>query len=155
MWKMVLKRPFIDDTVEDCTLHIHCAGLLRNSAHPNYTIVLLKRWSWKSHLSVTVGKPLHIQSGLLADRAYWVDVIGLFRRWSCKGHSSLTQGRLYSCSGLLRDRALGHFPRRQNSLSQSHRVRTWSCKRVFIIDKGKPLHIHSGLPEDRVHIIGT
>ena len=73
--------------------------------------VLLRRWSWKEHSSVTLGKPLHIYcSGLPRNKAlsWWqrksfytftvkvsqvteLHVSGrLLSRWSWKGHSSVS-----------------------------------------------------------------
>ena len=47
-----MKGPFVSDTEEESTLHVHCSG------------------SQGDNKSVTLGKPLHVHcSGLLGDRA--------------------------------------------------------------------------------------
>ena len=43
---------------------------------------------------MTLGKTLHVCSGLPGDQAHGIDMICLLGRWYCKGHSSLTQGSL-------------------------------------------------------------
>ena len=106
IWKMVLKRPFFSDTMENLALHIHCSGLLGDRGLSWY-----ERWSWKgcscrtlgrlgsayslfrsprrqSFMLVTLEKPLHIYcSALLGDIAHPVDIIVLFERWSWIGFS--------------------------------------------------------------------
>ena len=61
--KMVLKRPFLNDTGEDST---HLFRPLRGIADQVNMIGLLGRWSCKGHAV----KPLHIHSGSLGDRAH-------------------------------------------------------------------------------------
>ena len=88
---MILKRPLISDTWEDLALDIHFLGFpgdralsgcssfiqklvlkrafsLETELSVN-TVVLLRRWSWKGHLLVTLGKLLYAYcSGLTGDR---------------------------------------------------------------------------------------
>ena len=64
-------------------------------------IVLLKRWSWKGFLSLTLGKTLHIHSsGLPGDRFFEQKV--LLGRWSWKAIHWWHCGRLYCAHSLSR-----------------------------------------------------
>ena len=72
-------------------------------------IVLFRRWSWNGHLSVTLGKTLHVHcSRLLDDRGLWVDTIVLLGKWSWSGCSLVMQeiALHVHCSGVLGDRDL-------------------------------------------------
>ena len=96
---------------EGVVLHIHCSSLLRDKATSWYDN-LLGRWSWKGHLLVTLGKPLHVHcEGFPGDQS--IELIQKFHtKDSLEKAIHQTQGRrpCSSCS-------LFRSPRRQSTLS--------------------------------------
>ena len=81
---MVFKRPFSTDTGEDSVLYVHCYTLPGDRAHWANMIVWLRRWSWKGHLLVTLGKRLciFIIQVFQETRALWGNMIVFLERWS-------------------------------------------------------------------------
>ena len=53
-----MKWPFSGDAGKDSAMHVHISGLLGDSSLWVNIIILLRRWSWKSNLSGTLGKTL-------------------------------------------------------------------------------------------------
>ena len=100
-WKMILKRPFVNDTGE--ALYIHLGFLADRtwagrqsfiSQKSCYQKMVLKRLfigsTWKANSACSL-------LGLLGNRAQWVNTIGLLRRWSQKGNSFVTLGKALLC----------------------------------------------------------
>ena len=139
-WR-VLKRLSIDDTEEDCVLHAHFTGCPGDTAHQVSMIVLLGRWSWRGHSSVTLGKTaMHVHyAGLLRGRALWFQGV-LLRRLSWNGHWSVTLRKTLhnNCLGL----------QGESVEFSTEDVFKWS----FVDDPGEEtLHIHcSALVGQRV-----
>ena len=129
-------------------------------------IVLVARWSWKGHFSVTLGKTWLIYTGL-RETELWVNTIVLVARWCWKGHFMVTVGKMWLfLSGLretefqaifLGDRASSHSPRRWNfklfSKEMQLQVNTivlvarWSWKGHFSVTLGKTQLICWGIAE--------
>ena len=78
------------------TFHVHCSGFSGDRDFGE--IILLRKCSWKGHISVTHGKQVHTHcSGSLGDRVLmsWYD--SLLRRWSWKVSLSAKKGKTLLC----------------------------------------------------------
>ena len=112
------------------------AILLEDRVHLVHMIVLVKRWSWKGHSSLTLGKPMYVHfSGFPGNRSF--EQIVLFGGWSWKVHSPGRQSSLSEYKSFIprwswNDRLFGYDVRGQR-LSTS----------TIEIFQGRGLHIGS------------
>ena len=95
-------------------MHVHCSVLPGRASSQH--VVLLRRWSWKGCLSVTLGKSLlctfTVQICLPGERAF--EQIVSLQRWSWKRHSSLTLSKTIlntlPCTKIVTEPMFAHGP---------------------------------------------
>ena len=128
---MVFKLPLIGDTGEE-TLQIPYSGLLGYRHLSVNMQVLLRRWSWNGHSSVTLGRTLHIHcSDYPGDRVLWVNMNVSLGKYLRNGHSSVTEDSAHS---------LFRSPGRQSSWGWWDWLRRWSGIGCLSVTLGKKLH---------------
>ena len=104
---MVLTWPFISDIGEYCLCIVQVSW---ETVHLELR-VFHRRWSQNGHLSMTLGKTLHVHfSGLLTDSALQVSRV-LLRRWFLSGCSLVTLWKTLHTHCVM-------SPRKEHSLSQ-------------------------------------
>ena len=144
---MVLKRQFIGNPGGTSAFHVHCSGVLETELQPfswkqSYrvnTVLLVVSWVLKRLSISDTGRPLHVHSGLLGDKALsqYNSFIGkMVLKRLCI--SDTGEHCLYvHCSGLLGDRALSHSPRHRTSSQYDRLSGKMVLKRLHVGDTGE------------------